>query len=408
MMELNRAQYLQTHWEPYPTLPEQSVAWGVVQEKNRRSDRVDLKIEDKNFILHLSQQNFRDLEFCQPNDIVSIDPHGELRLLVPSLGEAQDNLNLEMQKKWNSFFQSVRTFFNQLDFLEVQTPSLTVCPGTEPTLEVFQTEFEWGSQKKSLFLPTSPELSLKKYICHAVRQNPRLKIFEIAKVFRNGEITERHHPEFFMLEWYRCFQSLDSIAEDIVQLVSLLARRDDFVVQKKTMQELFLEHVDFHLTPDTTAEELKLLSERLGINSYGITQFDDLFQLIFLEKIETQWPKENLFFVEKYPPSQAALARVDDNGWAERFEFYWQGLEIANAFHELNDPMVQRERMKRDLALKASYGRKEIPRDEIFLKSLEYGMPPTSGVALGMERLFMALHGIKNISEIKMNASYRD
>ena len=120
-----------------------------------------------------------------------------------------------------------------------------------------------------------------------------------------------------------------------------------------------------------------------------------------MDKIENQWPADRLVFVDKYPPYQAALARIDQQGWAERFEVYWNGLELANAFHELNDPVLQRQRSTEDIAKRKQFGFRDIELDETFFQALEKGMPPSSGIALGLERLFMALKGIKNIQQIK-------
>lgn len=398
---MNRDQFLQSLWQSYPLLPGKTKAYGAIQHILHENSLITLKVNDHTFQLELKNQKTKDLEFCVVNDLVAIDEENQVTLLAPCLAKPFMNSDLKIQNRWNEFLKNTRQFFEQRHFLEVQTPSLVVCPGPEPTLEVFATEWIWGSQRKKLFLPTSPELSIKKYLAHAVRQQPDLKVFEIAKVFRNSEITERHHPEFFMLEWYRCFQDLESTARDILDLVKFLSGSSQGIVEKKSMAQLFLEILDFQLTPQTTAQELKSLAKKMGVETRQIENFDDLFHLIFLEKIEFQWPKDHLFFLEKYPPSQAALARVDSDGWAERFEFYWQGFEIANAFHELNDPILQRQRMIQDLELKKTYNRQAIAGDKDFLQALEYGLPPTSGVALGLERLFMALENKSDISELK-------
>jgi lysyl-tRNA synthetase class 2 len=119
-----------------------------------------------------------------------------------------------------------------------------------------------------------------------------------------------------------------------------------------------------------------------------------------MEKIENQWPKDRLVFVEKYPPYQAALARVGSDGWAERFEAYWQGLELANAFHELNNPVLQRERAEDDLKKKQQLGKKPIELDAEFFAALDYGLPPAAGIALGLERLYMALYRLPDIKRV--------
>ncbi len=124
--------------------------------------------------------------------------------------------------------------------------------------------------------------------------------------------------------------------------------------------------------------------------------------LIFMEKIESQLPQDELIFVEKYPPYQAALARLTEDGWGDRFEVYWKGLELANAFHELNDPSIQRRRSEEDLQKKKDLHKEAVSLDEEFFQCLEAGMPPSGGIALGVERLFMALFDIKTIKDLRV------
>jgi lysyl-tRNA synthetase class 2 len=168
-----------------------------------------------------------------------------------------------------------------------------------------------------------------------------------------------------------------------------------------TVAELFKKYCDFNFTPQTTEQELKALALSLNVDVKSATTIDDYFYLIFMEKIENQWPPDRLVFVEKYPPYQAALARLDQNGWGDRFEAYWNGLELANAFHELNDPEIQRARSQEDLDKKKKMGKEEITLEESFFTALDQGMPPSAGIALGMERLYMAAKNIKNIDQIK-------
>lgn len=400
MKMLDRKEFIQKKWNRYPTLPSSCKIYGPVQKIEVIGQEILLTV-NKTFIqLNCSQQKTSDFKFIVENDIVAVDDSEQLILLVPKLAESILKINLAEQVKWNLFIEKIRKYFNSENFIELQTPSLVVCPGFEPSLEVFQTEFQLGSIRKTLFLPTSPELSIKKIISHLVLEEVNLNVFEIAKVFRNDEVTSRHIPEFFMLEWYRCFRPLADIQSDIVNLIKSLSKEDDLQIERASMKELFKKYLHFDLTPHTTFTDLKLLADSLKMDCSRIDNFDDLFNLLFIEKIEFNWPKEKLFFLEKYPPSQAALARVDSEGWAERFEFYWQGYEIANAFHELNDPFIQQERIKKDLELKKKYGKKEISTDEKFIQALEYGMPPTSGVALGLERLFMALNNCSEIQNV--------
>jgi lysyl-tRNA synthetase class 2 len=167
-----------------------------------------------------------------------------------------------------------------------------------------------------------------------------------------------------------------------------------------SVAELFKIHCDFTLTPQTSKDELKALAEKLHVDVRSAESIDDYFFLIFMEKIESQLHGDDMVFVEKYPPYQAALARLTSDGWGDRFEVYWKGLELANAFHELNDPQVQRLRSAEDLQKKAEAGKELIQLDTEFFQCLDAGMPPSGGIALGVERLFMALMGQGQIADL--------
>lgn len=341
-------------------------------------------------------------EFLDFGDLVAVISENELILLAPQKASLPQNAyDKELFLKWNSYLEHVRGFFKFNNFVELKTPSLVVCPGTEPTLDVFSTELQVGSRKEKLFLPTSPELHLKKALALGAE-----KIFEIATCFRNGELTERHQPEFLLLEWYRAYDNLASIKKDVIDLVTYLSKSlkvpGPRQILSYSVAELFKIHCQFTLTPQTTLEELKSLAEKLKVDVRSAESIDDYFFLIFMEKIEKQLPPEDLIFVEKYPPYQAALARLTEDGWGDRFEFYWQGLELANAFHELNDPKIQRLRSQEDLQKKAEAGKEAIRLDEDFFQSLEAGMPPSGGIALGLERLFMCLYRVKDLKDLRL------
>jgi lysyl-tRNA synthetase class 2 len=173
-------------------------------------------------------------------------------------------------------------------------------------------------------------------------------------------------------------------------------------VSRYTVTELFQKYLHFELLPETSLAELKSLAEKTGVDARSAESIDDYFFLIFMDKIESQLPFDELIFVEKYPPYQAALARLTEDGWGDRFEVYWKGLELANAFHELNDPRIQRQRFNEDLQKKKQMGKEEIPLDEEFLQCLEAGLPPSAGIALGVERLFMAFYDVPRISDLKL------
>lgn len=396
-MSKTRDEYLQNHWSKYPESPRGALKFGRVhQMRVGVQNLADWRAKD--------QPDWKGGDILKDGDLVALMPAGQFVLLAPNRTEKSGFYTADMdpwlkKKNWFEFLFLLREFFKEKRFLEAKTPTLVTCPGTEPSLDVFQTEYVLGSKKQNFFLPTSPEINLKKLLSQGAE-----RIFEIAPVFRNGEKTDRHNFEFLMLEWYRSFANLQMIKHDAIELVEYIC--DKLRVERPkevltfTVPELFKKYCEFDLKPETTQAELKTLAERLQVDVGSAQTIDDYFYLIFMEKIENKWPLDRLVFVEKYPPYQAALARVGSDGWAERFEIYWKGLELANAFHELNDPAVQRQRSQEDLEKKKLLGKSSIPLDEMFFQALEFGMPPSAGIALGLERLYMALRDVKNIDDL--------
>ena len=393
-MSKRRDDYLQNHWIKYPEMPRGALRYGRCEQT-----RIGTQI--------LTNCSFKDApqfkagDVLVDGDLVALMPSNQLILLTANLTERKPKFDKwPEQKKWFEYLNHVRTFFKEKRFQDVKTSTLVLCPGTEPSLDVFETLFELGSHRQKFFLPTSPEINLKKLLSEGAE-----RIFEIAAVFRNNEMTDRHTPEFSMLEWYRGFANLNAIKMDMIEMVEYLA--DQLKLERPlevltfSIPELFKKNCHFDLKPTTTLAELRELAHHLKIDVASATSMDDYFYLIYLEKIENHWPKDRLVFIEKYPPYQAALARIGLDGWAERFEVYWQGLELGNAFHELNNPDLQRLRSEEDLAKKKQLGKKEITLDPEFFKALDYGLPPSAGIAVGLERLFMALNKLKDIQQLQ-------
>ncbi len=327
----------------------------------------------------------------------------EAQLLAPAFAKAKHNnsADVAMTNEWSAFLQTLREYFLKNHFVECQTPTLVPAPGTEPYLDVFSTELVYGKTKQTYFLPTSPEFHLKKLLARG-----STRIFEIKSCFRNGELSEHHQPEFQMLEWYRAYAGLDAIVEDIEQLLQHLQMK---YPQKKiervkvtTMAALFAGQCGgFELRPDTSRDQLFELCERMRLRPMLNDTWDDLFFRVVIEKIEPSLDREIPTIVRNYPQPQAALARLSEDGWGQRFEFYWRGLEIANAFDELNDPKKNEERFKSDLEKRKQSGRESHPIDNELVETFYSGMPPAGGIALGVERLFMALFELKDIAQIK-------
>ncbi len=403
---MDRSEYLRNIWFRYPAMPTYSSAHGRIYSLDRDFQvniELEMTLERDGQFYHVEFAKAPIYsEFLVEGDIVAVISAEAIMLLSPALQALPiKKYDHELQRHWNHYLSLLRDFFSQQGFHEVKTPTLVCCPGTEPSLDVFSTDLKIGSQYQKLFLPTSPELHLKKVLASGAE-----KIFEIATCFRNGEVTTTHQPEFQMLEWYRAYANSSIIKKDVENLVVFLASNLDKPKPQKVrsyaVSDLFKKYCNFNLTPQTSLQELKSLAEKLKVDVCSAESIDDYFFLIFMDKIENQLPADELVFVEKYPPYQAALARLTNDGWGDRFEVYWQGMELANAFHELNDPVIQRMRTQEDLQKKKHMGKTEVPVDQQFMQTLEAGLPPSAGIALGLERLFMAFYSIKKISDLKL------
>lgn len=289
------------------------------------------------------------------------------------------------------FVQSVRTFFLQRGLIEVATPTLVTCPGLEPTLEPFPVLM---GQDKTLYLPTSPEIHLKKALAGGWSD-----IFEIRPCFRARENSPHHTAEFTMLEWYRGFADLEMILEDLRALCATLT---DVPLKVTTFRELFAEILSYDLRPDTTAEDLRTFCRSIELHHLPEEEFTDLFHRLLIDFIEPTMSAMGPLIVRDFPPAMAALARLTPEGWADRFEFYWNGLEIANAFNEVNDPREQERRWLFEQNERRRLGTVELPQDQELIEALESGMPPAGGIALGVERLYMAWRGVDQIGALKL------
>lgn len=417
---MNREIFLQDVWQAYPPAPSteqknrpKSWHWGRVAEL-RPSHKIvgawDLSLQCEGEVKKLTIKGDAPviqvkkpidtatfLSCVQPQDWLAVSEQGELLFLAPCLQPPLvSSSSRQTLQEWDHFRRQVEGFFRDRGFLQVSTPTLVVSPGTETHLVPFATEWSVGSERHRRFLPTSPELSLKKMLSQGYSQ-----LFEIRSCFRNEEISPRHQPEFQMLEWYRSFSSLEEIREDVIGLLRTLTGDVRLSASRVSIAELFERHLGFHLTPQTSKAELGACASDLGLVGFADDNWDDLFFRIFVDHIEPRLDSSEPLFVEKYPPSQAALARLTADGWGDRFELYWRGMEIANAYHELTDPQIQRARIEHEVSQRSSVGRSEVPVDAAFLAALDSGMPPSAGIALGLERLFLVLTKRKNLTEIR-------
>lgn len=305
-------------------------------------------------------------------------------------------MDRDLLVKRSQFLKSVRAFFENRDYLEVETPIVVQCPGTEVWLEYFQTEWrDHCNVPHPYFLRSSPEIHLKKIVSE---DHP--KIFEIARCFRNkGELAKWHEPEFNMLEFYEVgidFESFMDLCFDFLQhctqLNPSLPKPQSYT--KISIDDAFKRWAGFSLEDgDENAWEI---ASKAGIVS--VTQSDDfetVFHKTFLEKIEPQLSK-GIFCLYNYPASMAALSEVE-GGYAKRFEFYWNGQELCNAFQELRGKTENHERLLKDADLRVQRGGERLELDDSFLNAVAH-LPQCCGNALGLDRLFAILHQYDDLS----------
>ncbi len=304
----------------------------------------------------------------------------------------------QVLRDWQDFLHTVESFFSSEGLAPAFSPTLVNCPGTEPHLKPFQTQWLNKGQTQKMYLATSPELHLKKLLCQDWTD-----FFEIKTCYRNGESGPNHQAEFTLLEWYRAFYSTNQLMRECGKLLSFLKKKVFFKaplppVQIFSMEELFKKFLNFTLSPQTSKKDLFCLLQKEGFKVSSKDSFEDLFFLIFLNKIECQLDVEIPTFICDWPPQLRAFARLNLAGWADRFELYWQGFELANGFFEVIDPEEQKELFKEQIQQRKD----SIPPDEQLLALMQEGMPPVSGVALGLDRLFLAMSKKKDLRDIRL------
>ena len=277
----------------------------------------------------------------------------------------------------------IRQFFTERGLLEVETPVLSEFGVTDLHLSTFNTEFvaPFDELSKTLWLSTSPEYHMKRLL--AAGSGP---IFQIGKVFRNEEAGNRHNPEFTMLEWYRPHFDMYRLMNEVDDLLQQIL--DCKPAETLSYQFVFQEYVG--LDPlSATRQELVEVARKHNFMADEDEDRDTLLQFLFSEVVEPKIGQE--------APAQLS---PEDSRVAERFEFYYKGLELANGFHELTDAREQQYRFEKDNRLREKAGLPQREIDYRFLGALQAGIPNTSGVALGVDRLIMIALGAESIKEV--------
>lgn len=303
----------------------------------------------------------------------------------------------------------VREFFWSQNFVEVETPLLLRVPGQEPYLSPMKLELhnERGEAFQG-FLHTSPEYTLKKMLASGYE-----KIFSLCKVFRDYEsFGGTHNPEFTMIEWYRAHENFYAVMDDVENVFGFVfdalqksekvpVSLEKIVFERVHMRDLWKEYVGVNLDEYLDVKKMFALCVESGFAPAENEAFEDLFYRIFLNEIEPKLATRGGVIVHHYPVSMAALSRVSevDPLYAERFEVYIGGLEIANAFGELTESAEQRKRLEEEQELRKKLGKDVYDIDEEFVEAVGH-MPPSSGIALGLDRLVQHFTACQNIDSV--------
>ena len=300
---------------------------------------------------------------------------------------------------------ALRELFAARDFVEVETPLLVPSPGLEVHLTALPAADGW--------LITSPEYQMKRLLAGGLE-----RIYQVCRCFRAEEEGVHHQREFTMLEWYRAWADLDAIIDDTEALVAHVARavRGAAVVHvggraidvtppwpRITVSEAMRRYAGVEVDGDVPSGELAARVQAAGIELHGARAWDDVFFTAFLERVEPALAAmDRPVLVTEWPTPLGALARrkPGDPAVCERFEAYIGGVELANAFGELTDPVEQRARFEGDLAARRERGRPLYPIDEKLIAALDEGVPPCAGIALGVDRLIMLALGARSIGDV--------
>ncbi len=310
----------------------------------------------------------------------------------------QPTASIEQLRSRAKVIQTIRQFFANKNVLEVDTPAMSHATVTDIHLHTFQTEFVGPgySGGRKLYFMTSPEFHMKRLLAAGSGC-----IYQICKSFRNEENGRYHNPEFTMLEWYRVGFDHHQLMDEMDELLQLVLGCGD--AQRMSYQQAFLSVLG--VCPlEASMAELKRVASELGLSDIAEPEQDrdTLLQLLFSIGVEGKIGQDTPAFVFDFPASQAALAKINpqDPRVADRFEVYFKGIELANGFHELDNPAEQLKRFEEDNLKRAEMGLVAQPIDHHLIEALKSGLPDCAGVALGIDRLIMLSLGCDHIDQV--------
>lgn len=308
---------------------------------------------------------------------------------LSKLTQEQATTSPELVKTLNDrayMLSQARAFFAERKICEVDCPILSPYASIDTYIDLIPATPKMGPA----YLHSSPEYGMKRLLAKGMGD-----IYQLSHVFRDGEVGFKHNPEFMMAEWYRLGIEYMSMIEETLNFVRLFI--GDLPSETITYREAFRKYAGFDYTKMTKEELLPL------VEAYEDITKEELLNIILATKVEPNLGKGKLLVLNEYPASQAALAKTFEKEGiqvAERFEVYFEGLELANGYHELTDAVEQKRRFIEDNKARIALGKEALPEDSNFLKALEKGIPGCCGVAVGFDRLMMLRHKAESIGEV--------
>lgn len=290
-------------------------------------------------------------------------------------------------------------------FLDVLTPPAVENPGMEVHIHPFELYSVHKKELRPLYLHTSPEFCMKELLTEGFE-----KIFTMSYCFRDEPDSPIHRSQFLMLEWYRKNERYEKIMSDVEHLIQycvkegkkrgLPLRFENPVVVKKTIQEIFQEILNVDILDYLTVPEIKKLLKSFPDVPVpeAELEWDDYFFLLYLNKIEPEIAKQPIIMLTEFPAPLSALSTLkkSDPRVCERFEVYINGVELCNCFNELTDAQEQKKRFSDQNKLKKKLYNYELPSPQKFYATMDKGLPPSAGIALGVERLLHSLFEVEN------------
>lgn len=301
------------------------------------------------------------------------------------------NTNYQMRIERAQMLGKTRSFFLNKDVLEVETPALSKSANTDPFIE----SFDFDSKR---YLHTSPEYPMKRLLAAGCGD-----IYQICKVWRAAESGSNHNPEFTLLEWYRIRFSYKQLMQEVGDLLHEVIRHLDKSPRFVSYAQLFLEKFSINPHIPCVNELLSCVNSEIpSLDSNNLDQ-QSMLDALLTHCIEPEFTDDRLTFVFDYPASQSALAQLrkeDNYSVAERFEVYLGPLELGNGYQEEVDAKRNRTILKEENEARIRLGLNTVPVDKLFLEACDSGIPASAGVAIGLDRVLMAITGEKSIQKV--------